>query len=110
MIDRATVTMRELVGEGEKRGRNYLTFGIWSYLTVGLLFGLTLPGVSAHGFLRGGGWGKGLYSSKPYKSFSERDKIDRRRKMEDEERESPKWTERKKTTGRSGRSETIQRD
>lgn len=26
-----------------------------SYLTVGLLFGLTLPGVSAHGFLGGRG-------------------------------------------------------
>lgn len=37
---------------------------IWSYLAVGLLFGLTLPGVSAHGFLRGGGRGKRLYSSK----------------------------------------------
>lgn len=42
--------------------RDYLTGEIWSYLTVGFLFGLTLPGVSAHGFLKGGGWGKGLYS------------------------------------------------
>lgn len=29
--------------------------GVRSYLTVGLLFGLTLPGVSAHGFLVGRG-------------------------------------------------------
>lgn len=29
--------------------------GVRSYLTVGLLFGLTLPGVSAHGFLGGRG-------------------------------------------------------
>lgn len=29
--------------------------GVGSYLTVGLLFGLTLPGVSAHGFLVGRG-------------------------------------------------------
>ena len=48
--------------------------GFWSYLAVGLLFGLTLPGVSAHGFLRGGGWGKGLYSSKPYKAERERER------------------------------------
>lgn len=87
MIDRATVTMTELVWEGEKRGRVYLIFGIWSYLAVRLLFGLTLPGVSAHGFLRGGGWGKGLYSSKPYKSFSERQDRDGQGEMEDEERQ-----------------------
>jgi len=66
--DRATVTMTELFGRG-RRVSDYLTFGIWSYLTVGLLFGLTLPGVSAHGFLRGGGWGKGLYSSKTIQSI-----------------------------------------
>lgn len=40
--------------------------GVRSYLTVGLLFGLTLPGVSAHGFLggrgEGGGGATGLYS------------------------------------------------
>lgn len=76
MIDRATVTMRVLFEKVRKgrRGRDCLTFGVWSYLTVGLLFGLTLPGVSAHGFLRGGGWGKGLYSSKPYKASSEKDR------------------------------------
>ena len=78
--------------------------GFWSYLTVGLLFGLTLPGVSAHGFLRGGGWGKGLYSSKTIKGIlrkKERRK-DSWRKQEDEER--------KKTSGRSDRSETIRTD
>jgi len=32
-----------------------------SYLTAGLLFGLTLPGVSAHGFLRGGGMERIIY-------------------------------------------------
>lgn len=46
-------------------GRDCLTFGMGSYLAVGLLFGLTLPGVSAHGFLGGRvGRGKGLYSFK----------------------------------------------
>lgn len=72
VIDRATVTM-ELFGE-VRGGGTIWDLGVWSYLTVGLLFGLTLPGISAHGFLRGGGWGKGLYSSKTIKAnLSERE-------------------------------------
>lgn len=102
------------VWEGERGGRDYLTFGIWSYLTVGLLFGLTLPGVSAHGFLRGGGWGKGLYSSKPYKASSEKDR--QRRTERERERTDRKRTERERTSGRryreirGGRQEEIEAD
>lgn len=55
-------------------GRDCLTFGMGSYLAVGLLFGLTLPGVSAHGFLGGRGDGAKGYtpSKKPYQPSSER--------------------------------------
>lgn len=84
------------MGGEEGAGQDYLTFGIWPYLTVGLLFGLTLPGVSAHGFLRGGGWGKGLYSSKPNKASSK------------SERELETDRERRRTSGRSDRTETVQ--
>lgn len=118
---------RACLGRWEKRGRYYLTFGIWSYLTVGLLFGLTFPGVSAHGFLRGGGWGKGLYSSKPYKSFSETDtdrerwrmkrdwsKFDRKREDQSEQRQSRDDTERlrskKDGERRRKRTDTIDRE
>lgn len=102
MIDRATVTMRELFGKVRKRERDYLTFWIWSYLTVGLLFGLTLPGVSAHGFLRGGGWGKGLYSSKPYKASSEKDRQRGTEKAGRTRRDRSEQTEREKRSGGGG--------
>lgn len=36
-------------------------WGYQSYLAVGLLFGLTLPGISAHGFLGGGGMDRIIY-------------------------------------------------
>lgn len=72
------------VWEGGREDRDYLTFGIRSYLTVGLLFGLTLPGVSAHGFLRGGGWGKGLYSSKTIQGILRKTDKDGQRKKEGE--------------------------
>lgn len=72
------------VWEGGRGDRDYLTFGIRSYLTVGLLFGLTLPGVSAHGFLRGGGWGKGLYSSKTIQGILRKTDKDGQRKKEGE--------------------------
>ena len=107
-------------------GRDYLTFGdFWSYLTVGLLFGLTLPGVSAHGFLRGGGWGKGLYSSKTIQAIlrerlkeSERqieaDRLgerlirQREEKTRREERQIRDDTERLRERG--GRQEEIEAD
>lgn len=107
-------------------GRDYLTFGdFWSYLTVGLLFGLTLPGVSAHGFLRGGGWGKGLYSSKTIQAIlrerlreserqvetdrrGERQIRQREEKTRREERQIRDDTERLRERG--GRQEEIEAD
>lgn len=75
--------------------------GSWSYLAVGLLFGLTLPGVSAHGFLRGGGWGKGLYSSKNHTRHPQRERERERRGQK-----RPIKVDRNKEE----RSETIQRE
>lgn len=84
-------------------GRDYLTFGdFWSYLTVGLLFGLTLPGVSAHGFLRGGGWGKGLYSSKTIQAILRERLRESERQVETDRRGERLIRQREEKTRREG--------
>lgn len=101
------------VWEGVTGTRDHLTFEIWSYLAVGLLFGLTLPGVSAHGFLRGGGWGKGLYSSKTIQGILRERNRDGQREKETESGQKEEggvggsenrrqYGEIKKQTGRDG--------
>lgn len=87
--------MRDFLERWERVG-TISTFGIWSYLAVGLLFGLTLPGVSAHGFLGGGGLGKGLYSLNKNPKGILRERLDRKQEQ---------WTERKDRSWRSNRSE-----
>lgn len=89
---------------------------IWSYLTVGLLFGLTLPGVSAHGFLRGGGWGgaKG-YTPQNQKQGILRERRRRARAIEEDRRwagesERSDNTERLSNKKDGGRQEEIEAD
>lgn len=88
---------------------------IWSYLTVGLLFGLTLPGVSAHGFLRGGGWG----GAKGYTPQNQKQGILRERRRARAIEEDRRWagesersdnTERLSNKKDGGRQEEIEAD
>lgn len=76
------------------------SWGVRSYLTVGLLFGLTLPGVSAHGFLGGGGRRRGnrvilLYRKTTSAVLRERGS----EKVRDKERERERRGERDERVG-----------